>query len=91
MSTLNLPPDELREVLQHVSQISLDYLNTLDDRSCFPGVDGAGLQKLFDEAPPEQGLGMKALDALADVVRASRAQNGRFCAYVLGSGEPVAA
>ncbi len=40
---------------------------------------------------PEQGLAGKAADQLAGVVQHSRAQNGRFYGYVLGSGDPVAA
>jgi aromatic-L-amino-acid/L-tryptophan decarboxylase len=91
MLPLELSDQELREVLNRINDISLDYLNTLDERACFPGLNGEESQRLFNESVPEQGLGVKALDALTDVVRASRAQNGRFFAYVLGSGEPVAA
>ncbi len=40
---------------------------------------------------PEQGIGEAAFDDLPEVLRASRAPNGRFFGYVLGSGEPVAA
>ena len=36
-------------------------------------------------------MGAEALEALQDVIKHSRAQNGRFFGYVLGSGEPVAA
>ena len=36
-------------------------------------------------------MGEEAFGALADVVRHSRAQNGRFFGYVQGPGEPVAA
>jgi glutamate/tyrosine decarboxylase-like PLP-dependent enzyme len=46
---------------------------------------------LFDKPLPEQGLGEKALDDLQSVINLSRAQNGRFFGYVLGSGDPVGA
>jgi aromatic-L-amino-acid/L-tryptophan decarboxylase len=36
-------------------------------------------------------MGLEAIQGLADVVRHSRVQNGRFFGYVLGSGDPVAA
>jgi aromatic-L-amino-acid/L-tryptophan decarboxylase len=40
---------------------------------------------------PENGMGEHALRSLEQVLRHSRAQNGRFFGYVLGSGEPVGA
>ena len=36
-------------------------------------------------------MGDQAFAALTDVIATSRAQNGRFFAYVQGSGEPIAA
>src|SRR5437764_4457510 len=36
-------------------------------------------------------MGEEALASLPQIVRLSRAQNGRFFGYVLGSGEPVGA
>lgn len=36
-------------------------------------------------------MGWEAISGLADIARHSRAQNGRFFGYVLGSGDPVAA
>jgi glutamate/tyrosine decarboxylase-like PLP-dependent enzyme len=46
---------------------------------------------LFRTPLSEKGLGAEALADLQDVIEHSRAQNGRFFGYVLGSGEPVAA
>jgi aromatic-L-amino-acid decarboxylase len=40
---------------------------------------------------PEAGIGEDALNALSEIIRLSRVQNGRFFGYVLGSGEPVGA
>src|SRR5947209_12782897 len=36
-------------------------------------------------------MGEEALANLPEIIRLSRAQNGRFFGYVLGSGEPVGA
>src|SRR4029078_2108606 len=44
-----------------------------------------------DEPPPETGQGPAVLDALMAVAEHSRAGNGRFFGYVMGSGEPVGA
>ncbi len=46
---------------------------------------------MFGTALPEEGIGEGALNALPEVMRLSRVQNGRFFGYVLGSGEPVGA
>ncbi len=91
MARIELSAQERREVLERISELSLEYLEKLDGQACFPGLTGEETMRLFDEPLPEQGLGMSALDALREVVRASRAQNGRFFGYVMGSGEPVAA
>ena len=53
--------------------------------------NSSGMKFLFSAPLPETGLGEAALNALRDVIRLSRAQNGRFFGYVLGSGEPVGA
>lgn len=91
MPNLELSRQQLREVLRRVTALSLEYLKNLDSRRIFPGVSGKDTTRKFDARLPERGLGMEALDSLRDVVRASRAQNGRFFGYVMGSGEPVAA
>jgi glutamate/tyrosine decarboxylase-like PLP-dependent enzyme len=46
---------------------------------------------VFGRSLPEQGAGGAAVDDLAVIADHSRPGNARFLAYVLGSGEPVAA
>ncbi|MGH9734922.1 MAG: pyridoxal phosphate-dependent decarboxylase family protein [Candidatus Acidiferrales bacterium] len=49
------------------------------------------MERIFNTRLPEAGIGEEALGGLAEAVKHSRAQNGRFFGYVMGSGEPVAA
>ena len=91
MNPLALSVQEYRRVYERIAQVALDYLASIEQRSCFPGISGADAKQLFDEELPEQGIGLAALDDLTKVVEASRAQGPRFFGYVLGSGEPVAA
>lgn len=49
------------------------------------------MERIYRTPLPETGLPDEALRGLADIARDSRAQNGRFFGYVLGSGEPAAA
>jgi aromatic-L-amino-acid/L-tryptophan decarboxylase len=91
MNPLARPEEEYRRVYDGITRIALEYLSGLDQRPCVPNVSGADVKNLFAEALPEQGVGAAALDALVDVIAASRAQGPRFFGYVLGSGEPVAA
>jgi aromatic-L-amino-acid decarboxylase len=46
---------------------------------------------VFGRSLPEQGAGGATVDDLAVIADHSRPENARFLAYVLGSGEPVAA
>jgi glutamate/tyrosine decarboxylase-like PLP-dependent enzyme len=63
----------------------------LDSRSIFPAGGAATVCDLFPAEIPERGMGEHAFQAVADIFNCSRAQNGRFFGYVLGSGDPVAA
>ena len=91
MNPLVLSESEYRLVYERISQLALDYLAGLNQRSCFPGLSGVEARNLFAGPLPEQGMGPAALDDLTKVVDASRAQGARFFGYVLGSGEPIAA
>jgi aromatic-L-amino-acid/L-tryptophan decarboxylase len=91
MRSLDISAGEFRRLAEQVTQLASEYLNTLDSRSIFPDVTGAATEQKFRTPLPEEGLGLKSLDSLKDIVDHSRAQNGRFFGYVLGSGEPVAA
>jgi aromatic-L-amino-acid/L-tryptophan decarboxylase len=72
-------------------EIAHDYLQNLDGRVIPPEERGVELQSLYRSPLTEAGMGLQAIAGLADVVRHSRVQNGRFFGYVLGSGDPVAA
>src|SRR5437588_830144 len=74
-----------------VAAAAADFLSTLAERPTFPPTTGAETAAAFDLPLPEEGLGAAAFDDLEAIAAHSRAGNGRFFAYVLGSGEPVAA
>jgi glutamate/tyrosine decarboxylase-like PLP-dependent enzyme len=83
--------DEFRRICQRLSELAQSYLAGLDACAIFPNTSGAKTQKHFATAAPEDGSGMAALDDLSLVIEHSRAQNGRFFGYVMGSADPVAA
>ncbi|HTZ97665.1 MAG TPA: pyridoxal-dependent decarboxylase [Terriglobales bacterium] len=91
MRSLEVSPHEFRQLAERITHLTTEYLTTLDARPTFPPTSGARAEDLFRHPLPEQALRAGALEALEDVIQNSRAQNGRFFGYVLGSGEPVAA
>ncbi len=91
MDPLDISPEEFCRLAAKVTELSAEFLSSLDSRSVFPKTSGAESERLFATDLPERGLGPEAFSALADVAGHSRAQNGRFFGYVQGPGEPVAA
>jgi aromatic-L-amino-acid decarboxylase len=91
MKSLEISPDEFRRLAEKVAELTADYLRDLDSRPISPSIAGEEAERLFCTPLSEKGVGAKSLSELQDVVKHSRAQNGRFFGYVLGSGEPVAA
>ena len=91
MRSLEISPDEFRRLAEKVTQVTADYLRELDSRPVSPPTTGEEVERLFHTPLSEKGVGAEALAGLQDVIEHSRAQNGRFFGYVLGSGEPVAA
>lgn len=91
MRSLQISPNEFRRLAEWATGLACDYLSGLDERPTFPAITGAQAQNRFGSPLSEEGLGGGAFHALRDVIESSRAQNGRFFGYVLGSGEPVAA
>ena len=91
MNPLEISPDQFRRLAEHVTKLAAEYLENLDAQVISPRINGPETLRRFRTAIPEQGLGEEALSDLDDVMRFSRAQNGRFFGYVLGSGEPVGA
>jgi len=90
MHSLNMSPEEFRELAERVLEIATDYLKALPDRSIPVKGSGAEIEQVFRRRLPKQGVPEEALAGLRDAIRYSRAQNGRFFGYVLGSGEPAA-
>jgi len=88
---LDLSTEEFRALAARVVDEAARYLDRLDTAPIRPSSTGAETLALFAGPPPETGMGASALDALEDVVRHTRAGNGRFFGYVMGSGEPVGA
>src|SRR5579864_5720747 len=91
MNPLEISSSQFCRLAERVAQLAADYLEHVDSMPIAPGTSGEDSVRLFDAALPEQGIGEAVFDDLPEVLRASRAQNGRFFGYVLGSGEPVAA
>ena len=91
MNPVEISPKQFRRLAEQVTRLASEYLENLDDQRIAPAIRGEESAKLFHGPLPELGLGEEALRSLPVVMRASRAQNGRFFGYVLGSGEPVGA
>lgn len=91
MNPIEISAAQFRRLSERITKLAADYLEHLDAQPISPATDGAETLRIFHTSLPEQGIAEEALDALPEVVRLSRAQNGRFFGYVLGSGEPVAA
>ena len=91
MNPLEISSEHFRQLAERVTTLAAEYLEDIDSKPIAPRTSGAETLRLFQSAMPEQGIGEQAFDLLPEVIRCSRAQNGRFFAYVLGSGEPVGA
>ena len=88
---LDLSHDVFAALAARVTEESVAHLRRLDSAAVRPSITGPESLDLFGGPVPDRGMGPAALDELADVARHSRAGNGRFFGYVMGSGEPVAA
>jgi aromatic-L-amino-acid decarboxylase len=91
MNRLEISSEQFRRLAEQVTKLAADYLESLDSHPIHPVVSGKETESIFRTELPEKGLGEGALTGLQDVIGNSRAQNGRFFGYVLGSGEPVGA
>src|SRR5262245_58085908 len=88
---LEISPEEFAELADRVCAEAVRHLQNLDAAPIRPATTGAETLARFGGPGPEQGLGPAALDALTAVAQHSRAGNGRFFGYVMGSGEPIGA
>jgi aromatic-L-amino-acid decarboxylase len=91
MSMIDLSAEQFYELSERVLRIALDHLEGLSNRPIPAKGTGAEIEQVFRRTPPAKGSPEEALRGLQDAARYSRAQNGRFFGYVLGSGEPAAA
>jgi glutamate/tyrosine decarboxylase-like PLP-dependent enzyme len=91
MNPIELSTEQFRDLAEYVVALSAEYLAALDSQATFPATSGTTTEQLFSGDLPEQGIGKQALAKLTDLAAHSRAQNGRFFGYVLGSADPVAA
>jgi aromatic-L-amino-acid decarboxylase len=91
MNPLEISTDQFRRLAERVTELAAKYLEALDTVSIAPPATGDEVLARFQSKLPEQGIADEAFESLADVMQFSRAQNGRFFGYVLGSGEPVGA
>lgn len=88
---LDLSPEEFLRLAERMARLGADYLRRLDRLPIRPPVTGAEVARALDGDPPARGRGEAVVELLRTVVDGGRAQNGRFLAYVMGSGEPVGA
>jgi aromatic-L-amino-acid decarboxylase len=91
MNPIEISPEQFKSLCERFLAIASDYLTDMDSRSIPAKGSGAEIDRIFRAPLPETGLGDEALRAFSDVVQYSRAQNGRFFGYVLGSGETAGA
>jgi len=91
MNPIEMSPKQFRRLVEQVAKLAAEYLENLDDQRISPAIRGEESARMFHTPLPELGMGEEALRSLPEVMRNSRAQNGRFFGYVLGSGEPVGA
>ena len=91
MNPIEVSSEDFRRLAERITDLAAKYLENLDEQRISPETRGQETLHLFGGALPEQGMGEEALASLPDIIRLSRAQNGRFFGYVLGSGEPVGA
>src|SRR5438552_1121103 len=90
MNSLEISSEQFQKLAEQVTKVAAHYVENIDARVISPATNGEETLRLFRTARPEWGMGEDALGELREVMRLSRAQNGRFFGYVLGSGEPVA-
>lgn len=91
MTSIDMSPEQFRQLSERILEIATDYLEGLSDRNIPAKGSGTDIERMFRGALPEKGLADEALAGLRDVALYSRAQNGRFFGYVLGSGDTAAA
>ena len=88
---MDISPEQFCELAERVLNIAADHLRGLSTRAIPAQGTGEEIEQILRHAPPEKASPEEALRGLQATALYSRAQNGRFFGYVLGSGEPSAA
>lgn len=88
---LDLPPEEFLRLVERTATLAAEFLRDLDRTRIQPAATGAGLLAALGGDAPERGRGERVVELFRAIVEGSRAQNGRFLGYVMGSGEPAGA
>jgi aromatic-L-amino-acid decarboxylase len=91
MNSLELTPQQFRDLAAHVVEMAAAYSSTIGERPVFPNTSGEETERLFRTTLPEHGIQSKSIEVVAEMLAHCRAQNGRFFGYVQGSADPVAA
>ncbi len=89
--SLDISPEAFLRLAGLSASLAGEYLSRLPSLPIQPDVTGSELERLFGGEAPERGCGEGVVDLLRAVAERSRAQNGRFFGYVMGSGDPVGA
>jgi aromatic-L-amino-acid/L-tryptophan decarboxylase len=88
LRSLDLDPASLEGLANELLAAAVGWTDALDARTVRPDATGPKLRELLADVLPETGLGDDAF-LFEDLTENSRAQNGRFFGYVMGSAEPV--
>lgn len=88
MNPLVLSDADYKEVFERITQLALEYVASVDERSTFPRISGSETEELFAKPLPELGMGSGALDELGRVIDLVRVTGPRFFGYVLGWESP---
>ena len=88
MRSLDLDSATLDRLANELVDAAVGWTAELDERPIRPNAAGPELNDLFADVLPATGLGEDAF-VFDELLENSRAQNGRFFGYVMGSAEPV--
>src|SRR5262245_33058483 len=91
MSSLKISGQELARLAQQMSELTTAYWASVEERRVFPVTSGEETRKRFSRPWSEGGIGGAVFEDFQTIAEHARISNGRFFAYVAGSGEPVGA